>query len=263
MARPATGQTYDLAFFVAFLLVAAGGAFMAVRLPDNRIGWLVLAEGASWLLAGVLVSYANVALPSRAATVSAWIANWEWIIPIGLVGVIFLLFPTGHLPSKRWRVVVWAGILAAAVTVVVAGFTPGPLPEAPAVENPFGAPSMVAGLAVLGVVAPALTAVVLCVALASVVVRFRRANGLERRQLAWLALAAVAIAVAFTIANVLEAAGVGKRLPDELRGSRYSRFPSASRWPCCGTGSTTSTSWSTRRSSTSDWSGSSRLSTSA
>src|SRR4029453_2982499 len=123
--------------------------------PDNLVGWLVLAEGGAWLIAGVLVSYANVALPSRAATVSAWIANWEWIIPIGLVGVIFLLFPTGALPSKRWRVVVWAGTLAAAVTVVVAGFTPGPLPEAPAVANPFAVPALMPVIAVLGVVAPA------------------------------------------------------------------------------------------------------------
>jgi hypothetical protein len=45
-------------------------------------------------------------------------------------------------------------------------------------------------------------------AIASVLLRLRRASGLARRQLAWLAYAAAVVAVAFTGANVLDSVGL-------------------------------------------------------
>ena len=178
---------------------------------------MLAAEGLAWLLAGALVSYANVALPSRSASLAAWVANWEWIVPIGLIGMIVLLFPDGRLPSPRWRAVAWTGVGAAVLTVLVAGFTAGPLPEAPAVENPFGLPAAGPALVVLGIAAPALSTLVLAAMLGSVAVRFRRADGVRRRQLAWLVYAAGTVAVAFTIADILDALDVGGRIPDDLR----------------------------------------------
>ena len=48
----------------------------------------------------------------------AWVANWSWAIPIGVLPLLFLLFPDGHLPSKRWRWVAWFDVVVIAVLTV-------------------------------------------------------------------------------------------------------------------------------------------------
>jgi hypothetical protein len=111
--------------------------------------------------------------------------------------LILLLTPTGSLPSPRWRW--WARLATAAPVVVVLAVTllPRPLgPEYRSVANPLGLGALEAllqaaigtalGLCVLGVL----------VAAASLVVRFRRARGIERQQLRWVALTAAVVALA-------------------------------------------------------------------
>ncbi len=102
-----------------------------------------------------------------------------------------LLFPTGRLPSPRWRPVAWA--LAGVFALVTALFVvkPGPLEGvSPAVGNPtgIGAAAGVVEMAEKAVL-PALLLVVLA-APAAVLARFLRSRGEERQQLKWLAYAA-------------------------------------------------------------------------
>jgi amino acid transporter len=87
--------------------------------------------------------------------------------------------------------------MAATVLLVVsAALTPHPLePEDPTFEGPLAAPALSDLLAVAGAASVVTLLVGLVVAAGSLVVRFRRARGLERQQLRWLALAAALSAV--------------------------------------------------------------------
>ena len=59
-----------------------------------------------------------------------WVQLWIWVPFIALITVyLFLLFPDGHLPGQRWRLVSW---LAGGFTVIaVAGLALNPGSERP------------------------------------------------------------------------------------------------------------------------------------
>jgi hypothetical protein len=108
---------------------------------------------------------------------------------------VLLLTPTGSPPSPRWRW--WARVTAAAPVVFVVAVTLEPQPLDPAyrsMNNPLGLQALqlpiASGITVAGVVVGAL----------SLVVRFRRARGIERQQLRWVALAAMLVPVAILVA---------------------------------------------------------------
>ena len=95
---------------------------------------------------------------------------------------LMLLFPTGRLPSPRWRFLAWTAGVSGAVLIALSFF--------------FISPDQAGGLVsvVAVVVASALVVSVFLSAL-SLVVRYRQADGVERQQVRWLAGAAVLIGV--------------------------------------------------------------------
>src|SRR5215208_3911582 len=58
-----------------------------------------------------------------AGEVSAWIASWSLPIIIGLQVSYLMLFPTGRLPSRRWRPVAWLIGVVLAVGAISSAFT--------------------------------------------------------------------------------------------------------------------------------------------
>ncbi|HKQ00744.1 MAG TPA: hypothetical protein VJ735_10485 [Actinomycetes bacterium] len=187
--------------FTAFMVV---GAVIVAHRPGNAVGWIFSAIG---LLssAGVLTmeyaEYACVTDPGSlpGATLAAWF-SWWWLPILGLIFVFtLLLFPTGRLPSPRWRPVAVAGGLAiAAVTLLGAVqptlklqneevYLPNPVGLAGAPDPENGA----LGAVLLGVLGACMVASVV-----SVVLRFRRSEGVERQQLKWFTYAAALMLLA-------------------------------------------------------------------
>jgi hypothetical protein len=130
---------------------------------------------------------ALVAAPGSlpAARAFAWLSNWIWVIPVAVLGFVFLLFPTGQLRSPRWRPAAWfAGgaftFAAADLLVNATRFWSDPFSASLQGKTP--------------VLAAALMAAALAVSVAAVVVRFARSVGEERLQLKWFASAAVLVA---------------------------------------------------------------------
>jgi hypothetical protein len=116
------------------------------------------------------------------------------VIP-ALIGFVLLLTPIGKLPSPRWRW--WARVAAAAPVVGLVSLTLGPFREpGQAVANPLAVGALAGPLRVVRGVAFAVAGLAVPVGAWSLVVRFRRARGVERQQLRWLAVAAVPVAVA-------------------------------------------------------------------
>ena len=174
------------------------GGLVASRRPKNPIGWMWLGIGLGVALSSFAGSYATYALgpaslpaPRAIGTV---VAGVGWTVAFALISLILLLFPTGRLPSRRWRFLAWGVAAAAALALISGPFVPGRSGFAP-VQNPFG----VGGFAgeVLFVLTNAGVIVVLVAtvpAALSLVVRYRRAAGVERQQIKWFAYAAVVFA---------------------------------------------------------------------
>ena len=191
---------------VAAVSAATVGALVAGRRPDHRVGWLLIALGLSIAVSGFTFSYTRYGLVARpgalpAASWLAGIANGGVFLYLSCTGFVLLLSPTGTLPSPRWRW--WARVTAAGVAAAfVSGLLhPHPLyPEYPEIGNPLGIDALEHGLgAVIFPVGALLVLAGLVVGAVSLLLRFRRARGLERLQLRWLALGAALAAMAFLV----------------------------------------------------------------
>jgi hypothetical protein len=177
---------------------ATVGAVVASRRPRHPVGWLLLAFGLSLSAAGVTLATTNYGV-AHAAPAAGLIARYVPAtvgVAMACNGLTLLLTPTGHLPSPRWRW--WAGILAAAPVVLlgVVTLSPGPgdrLIEA--VDSPLDLRALDGGLLVAYQAAIAVVITAFVAAAWSLVGRFRRARGVEREQLRWVALATVLIAL--------------------------------------------------------------------
>jgi len=186
---------------LAAISMVTVGAVLVTRLPQNRVGWLLWAGGFLFGLANGLPTPGSG--PGSAAGWIAWLGNLTWVPSIVLIGLFMpLVFPSGRLPSPRWRVVVGVGLVAlilAELQSALAPFSPGTAP--PGVANPLAVAGTAATLLGLGSAAATLAGVV-CFPLvaASLVLRYRRATGMERAQLRWFAAAAAFVGVGLAVA---------------------------------------------------------------
>ena len=198
-----TGGLLGQALFLVFPLV---GALIASRRPQNPIGWLCLVDGLLWTTTNMLDYHSLYGMASPGSVpfpeVLAGVNHWLWVPTVGLLGTyVFLLFPDGRLPSRRWRPLAWlSGVVIASGSL---GFmlSPGPLDMPRGIRNPFGleaAPWVaVAAYAIL----PLLPLCMLASAL-SLVMRYRRSRGDVRQQIKWIAFAASLVALTYLIAIV-------------------------------------------------------------
>ncbi len=192
----------DLPFVLALLVASAVGTALMVHQPRHPVGWLFHVLGVLIALSGIGDSYAAYAVLVRPG---AWVGGEQvavltssvWIFWFVLVALILLLTPTGRPPGPRWGLLAHVCIWAGAVGWVAFLFRPGKVKQAPFEDltNPWGIdrPNLPLEVATTGGAAVAGLAFV--GAGISLIVRFRRAEGDERRQLLWLALVVVPLPV--------------------------------------------------------------------
>jgi len=191
--------TVAVTFIAGFATV---GALLAWKRPANPIGWLLSATGLSFAAAdaGLLL----LQFP-RTRAWGSW-TSWIFFLGVGFVVFVLLLFPTGSLPSRRWRPVAWAAAAAMAAWALGNALAPTLLTAGPPpVGNPIGVAgpaghvfSFAAGAGGLLIVAAGLAAIV------SLVFRYRRAGAVEREQLKWLVYAGGLIVAAVLAEIVIE-----------------------------------------------------------
>jgi hypothetical protein len=172
---------------------ATVGAIVASRRPENPVGWLLCLSGVATSTSTFTSQYAIYALLAQPNSLPvgeamAWIAAWTLPIMNGVQVFYLLLFPTGRLPSKRWRWLAWLTVAYILVGGIAAAFSPGAyLGSLGPIRNPLGIEGFTQFYkAVLYTMSPAL----FLAAAFSLFVRLRRAVGIERQQLKWLAYAA-------------------------------------------------------------------------
>ena len=161
--------------------------------PRHPVGWLLLGFALSQTASGVITAYVAYGLVARpgalpAAHVVARYYPATGAAALALLSFVLLLTPTGSLPSARWR---WWAVITAATPValvLVVAVVPGRLdPQLLLASSPFSDQALGGVVLVATRVALAVTALAVVVAAGSLVVRFRRARGVERQQLRWVA----------------------------------------------------------------------------
>jgi hypothetical protein len=223
------------------LLCVLIGGLISLHRPGNRVGGLLLAGALALSAFSFLENYFGYAaqhpgvLPDLCA--AAWIANGWFVAGLDALLLMVLVYPTGTLPSSRWRPVAWLLVAWGLVAVVLSTVQPT-LVMAPTVPNPVGVHGPTATFVEQALVAAILPLLFfLPAAVVSLIVRFRPARGQQRQQLKWL-LYAGALSATATILNNLGVLGAGAG-PSTTSSPWPSRSPSGS--PCCAIGCTRST----------------------
>lgn len=218
----AVGQPAAWAFPVGSgLPMALVGVLVAARRPGNPLGWIMAATGLLVLTGDLSAMYAKFALVDRAGELpfgrlAAWYGGWFWLLwGYGMLVFIPLLFPTGHLPQGRWRILFWTALAGLVVAVVGAMFQaeldlsyqPGFVMDNPVGLFPFGDVEEGAGqVLVLSMILHGVLAMV------ALVVRYRRSVGEERLQMRWVTTAAIVLVVGFVLNGVADAV-LGREIP--------------------------------------------------
>jgi signal transduction histidine kinase len=197
---------------------------LVVRRTGNRIGWLLLGEGAGLAIMSLASAYAieGITHPGTfpAPEVIGLLAEWFFVPVVVVFGFMSLLFPSGALPSRRWRPFAWVVFLATGLALI--GFAVRPrLVALPAgggvslrIPNPWGVRSLgpvlshlfIGTLNGLGVL---LLVPLLAASLVSLVIRYRAGGRESRQQIKWFALAGVAALACLLAALLATAANHG------------------------------------------------------
>jgi hypothetical protein len=201
-------SAFDAISAVALLAFPIVGAVIVARHPSNSIGWLFCVAGIPFGVSGVAYGWGVYGLFAEPGALpgadwAAWLGSWLFAPSLFAVpSLLFLLFPDGNPPSRRWRPVVWLILAGVSATIVGSAFTPGRLSEPPfkGIENQAGveaAGTVIEALGFAGFVALFLGILFGAIAL---VARFRRARGDERQQLKWFAAAGAVFALVCMLA---------------------------------------------------------------
>ena len=198
--RAGYSQTYEYWREASIGPLAYGlvGWTIAVRVPGNRLGPLMMAVLAVGAVQGLAGNLAIVAVHEGWSTASAvtlaGIFHAAQTVGVGLIVAVLLLVPTGQTLSRffhRCLLVLVASTAVAAGVELLAGTTYDQLHGGPSGEHL--APSvMIPVLSTLESVAAGALLGVVILAMVGLVLRWVRSSGDERRQVTWVVLGGLA-----------------------------------------------------------------------
>jgi hypothetical protein len=170
------------------------GGLIASRRPENPYGWLWLGFGLGLALQQLAEPYAAYALVVEPGSLVAPRTVSQLLerggpLALAFAPFLLLLFPTGRLPSRRWRPLAWVAAMSGVVLLALNLVSTRP--------DEVGGTITIIVWAVVSVIFATMVLSAL-----SLVVRYRRASGVERQQLKWFALAAI-LAACFIVGQLL------------------------------------------------------------
>lgn len=179
----------------------AVGTLLALRRPRHPVGWIFLAIAMVWVIStaadalGGSDVQGGASLPGGIPTVLIWIETWIFSpVLFALYYGLTVVFPSGNLPGGRIGRAIQISLLVPLLGVVTSGFgphlggiyAPDTIESGAVIDNPVG---FLPVDDTLGHLISVLTIVLLVAGVVGMVVRFRRAQGLERQQLRWFVAA--------------------------------------------------------------------------
>jgi signal transduction histidine kinase len=183
---------------LAGVVYAAFGALI-VRRTGNRFGWALEWTSIGLVLCTFLSVYAMAGmrtggLPLPAPKLVGAFADPVFGATAIALAYLLFIFPTGSLPSPRWRPLVRVGLAAAAAAVLLMVAIPArePLPAPGGVSLIYANPLRIrsAVLSTTLVVAVWIVVITVAAAFVSLVMRYRTGDRELRQQIKWLAFVA-------------------------------------------------------------------------
>jgi hypothetical protein len=173
-----------------FVFVATVGYLILRRQPGNAIGWVAILAGLSFPLEGLTSELAQYGLanwgPTPLTLLAVWVSLWIWLLGVGSVPYLLLLYPNGRLPSPRWRPALWLVSTDLALAFLISAFTLEHLEDYGGLANPLGwAAFNPAAEALAGAVYSVIPLLILLGAV-SLVFRYRASGPVQRHQIKWL-----------------------------------------------------------------------------
>ncbi|MGD0196233.1 MAG: histidine kinase [Candidatus Dormibacteria bacterium] len=198
----------SLAPTIAGIPLAVVAMVLTLRRPRNPTGWLLGTFVVLLLVSGLGSDY-----------VYHWLYGHDLplapVAPLALftaaagpafffeVTALLLVFPDGHLLSKRWRGVLWLNLFLAALAGIPPLFDPGAIGDGHRqLHNPIGIAgahplvSAVSNAAELG------TFVMAAIGLLSLGIRYRRSDADVRQQIKWFGVGVAVLVLAITVGGI-------------------------------------------------------------
>ena len=202
-STPLPPESYPWAYMASDIVGGLGapllGGLIASQRPENSYGWLWLGMGMSFALvtfAPVYAAYALVVAPGSlpAPRTLASLGESEGFAALLILApFLFLLFPNGRLPSRRWRFLAWSIVSVGAAMVILAPFVTYPTGS---FMNPLGIGGAIGeAIRVLFRGGEFLLYGAIALSALSLVSRYRGAGLEERQQLKWFGYAAALASV--------------------------------------------------------------------
>jgi len=203
-----------IAMVAAFFAFPTMGALIISRRPDNTVGWIFCAIGLGTATTSFSAAFTQHALANHTDTqlvvgLVEMLGNTVWPINLGMGTLLLYLFPTGRLPSPRWRFVFWLDVVVIALSVLAAIITPGYQESTPGTSGP---PNRILNPLGISGIGPLLDAVsgfggllfVFCAlaSVAAIITRYVKSRDVQRQQIKWFALGTAAM-VAVLVPSII------------------------------------------------------------
>jgi hypothetical protein len=203
------------------------GLLVLERRPENRVGAITYGIGvatAASIAIDAYVTYGSLGPGLPGTELVAWAYALGDGPLFAALAILVMLFPTGRLPSARWRLVAWSAVVLGIASAITTGLRPGPLPYHTWIDNPLGLARfptddlaepiqlLFAGPVLLSLLAP--------------LARWRRADRVERAQIKWIGASGLAITASIGFYIVVLGGGYDI-VGDLLVGLMLATFPVA------------------------------------
>lgn len=178
------------------------GAFVLFQRPGHREGMLFMATGVVEAVTffGRQVGHSS---SSTAGPWWGWFGVWPVVVALALTTLSVVCFPDGHLPSPRWRWVVAAVIGITVACATLSAIWPVEYPSAGVhTAHPLNAVAPAVVSNAWSILAHPAYVLFQALWVVAVVTRWRSSDGLVRRQLAWVGLAAALSLTALVVGLV-------------------------------------------------------------
>ncbi|MEU6147105.1 histidine kinase [Streptomyces sp. NPDC047081] len=201
--RPGDLIRYDMVIDLAVgFAYPVCGTVIALHRPRNPIGWLLTAYGLGHAFTGLSIGLAVAGLqagwpPGILGTLTT-VGRHTWIVGTTAFVLVFLLFPDGRLPDRRWRWVLVGQVLALPLSLAVWGRADWGLFRDTAAQASY-LPVPAGWLPVLRDVQTADSCLLLVAVCSVMILRYRRGGEQDRRRMLWLIAGMMPLALSLVL----------------------------------------------------------------